>query len=106
MSLYDRLASKPEGARALAKSRLVRELDKAFTGASRGRTVEDTDLTRRARRQIRRRLRFWPSVIAAAAEYLHAYGYELTVELVPAGQPRADVLAKREAARSERNGAE
>jgi len=96
MSLYARLAATPEGERALAKSRLVRELGNAFSTASRGRTMFDTDLTWRDRWRLRRRLASWPSTIGAVAEYLHAYGYELELTLVPAGQPRAEVLARRQ----------
>lgn len=33
--------------------------------------------------------------ITMLAEYLHATGYEMTVAVVPAGQPRAEVLARR-----------
>lgn len=87
-----RHATTNEG-RQRAKNNLVYAIAEATTTASRGRNVEDTDLGKHARRQIRRRLRFWPSTIAAIAEYLHAYGYELTVTLVPAGQQRATTTA-------------
>lgn len=98
MSLHDRLAATPEGGRALAKARLVHDFNEALLTASRGRTMFDTDLSRRDRWRIRRRLASWLGNVEAIAEYLHAYGYELEVTLVPAGQPRTDVLARRKAA--------
>jgi hypothetical protein len=102
MMLYERLAATPEGARGLAKARLRTKLLEALWGAVEACGGEDefrrrTGLSKRRLRRVsteRADIR-----IDELGDWLHAAGFELEVTLVPAGQPRADVLKQRAAAK-------
>jgi hypothetical protein len=97
--LYERLAATPEGARGLAKARLRTKVIEALWEAIEACGGEDefrrrAGLSKRRLRRVsieRRDIR-----ITELADWLHAAGFELEVTLVPAGQPRADVLERRE----------
>lgn len=107
MSLYDRLASSPEGARALAKARLRTRVLEALWEAIEACGGED-EFRRRAgvsKRRLRRvSTERHALTVTQLAEWLHAAGFELEVTLVPAGQPRAEVLEQRAQAIAEREG--
>jgi hypothetical protein len=102
-SLYERIAATPEGERGLAAARLRRRvatlvymgsggLDEREVGRSSG-------LSRRAARRLRKRP--GAATIGDLAAWLWACGYEVGIRLVPAGQPRQDILARRAAALGE-----
>lgn len=101
MSLYDRVAARPGGNRALASARLKRailgSLHQAF---ARSGMESQSDLARRL--GVRRsavnqvfngdgNLR-----ITTVAEYLYEMGYELNVTIVKAGEPRAAAIEGRD----------
>ena len=97
MTLYDRVAATPDGSRALAAARLRREVLRCLhrAQAASGLTVADIATAIGGRRRDVRRdfdgdgnLR--PDVVA---RYLHAMGYEVELQLVAAGEPRAKVVA-------------
>lgn len=102
MSLYERLSATHDGRRALAKARLrtqviegLREAVEACGGGE--------DEFRRCAGLSKRRLRRVSTERAdirvdELADWLYTAGFELEVTLVPAGQPRADVLERREVA--------
>lgn len=101
-SLYDRVASKPGGEAALAAARLRREvlvaLDQAF--AASGLTTK-TEIARRLnirRSAVSQVFRGDGNLrINTLAEYLFTLGFELDVNLVPAGEPRRAELEGRHA---------
>jgi transcriptional regulator with XRE-family HTH domain len=102
VSLYDRVAARPGGARALASARLKRAILSSLHQALAQSGMESqSDLARRL--GVRRsavnqvfngdgNLR-----ITTVAEYLHEMGYELNVTLVKTGEPRATALEGRDA---------
>ena len=100
MSLYDRLAATPEGERGLAAARLRRWVyHLAYTAAS-GRTdAEMRQLSGLPKRTVRKLLHgdsdLGDLTVNELAAWLWAGSYEADIKLVRAGQPRADVLAKR-----------
>lgn len=96
--LYERLADRPGGARLLAQARLKRRVREVMVTAENETKTDDSmvifdALPRNERRDLTAD-RLWDSITSLAG-YLHDLGYELTVELVPAGQPRAEVLRQR-----------
>lgn len=102
MSLYERLSATHDGRRALAKARLRTQVIEGLREAVEACGGEDefrrrTGLSKRRLRRgstERKRIR-----VDELADWLHAGGFELEVRLVPAGQPRADVLKQRAAAK-------
>ena len=98
MTLYGRLAATPEGARGLVKARLRIKVIEALWEAIEACGGEDefrrrTGLSKRRLRRVsteRKHIR-----VDELADWLHA-GFELEVRLIPTGQPRAEVLARRE----------
>jgi hypothetical protein len=99
VTLYERVAATPEGARGLAKARLRTKVIEALWEGIEACGGEDefrqrTGLSKRRLRRVsteRKDIR-----ITDLADWLHAAGFELEVTLVPVGQPRAEVLARRE----------
>lgn len=111
MSLYDRLAATPEGARGLAVARARREALKALAravNAAGGYTELGEASGVPAKRIIDAMGGNGNIKVGRLARMLHGGGFELEIRLVPAGQPRADVLARRaeiEQLRGERDAA-
>lgn len=101
MTLYERLAATPEGARGLAKARLRTKLLEALWEAVEACSGED-EFRQRAGLSKRRLHRVSTERagirVDELADWLYTAGFELEVTLVPAGQPRADVLERREVA--------
>jgi transcriptional regulator with XRE-family HTH domain len=103
MSLYERVLARPGGGRALAVSRLKRtvlaSLHEAFRRSG---TASQSDLARRLhvrRSAVNQVLNGDGNLrVSTLAEYLYEMGYELTLNLVKAGEPRAAALAGRTAA--------
>lgn len=101
MSLHERLSATHDGRRALAKTRLRTQVIEGLWEAVEACGGEDefrrrAGLSKRRLRRVsieRRDIR-----VDELADWLHAGGFELEVRLVPAGQPRADVLERREVA--------
>lgn len=96
MTLYERLASTPDGARLLAQARLPREILRCLHRAQKtsGLSIEDiAAATGDRRRDIKRAFdgdgNLRPDFVA---RWLHAMGYEAEITLVPAGEPRRKVL--------------
>lgn len=94
--MYDRLASSPDGSRALAQARLRRETLRALhrAQAASGLSVEEiADVIGGRRRDVRRDFdgngNLKPDMVA---RYLHAMGCELELRLVPVGEPRRAVV--------------
>jgi transcriptional regulator with XRE-family HTH domain len=108
-SLYDRIASTDDGSRRIASARLRREVLKLIHRAHRASGLSQVELARKLgvrKSAVNQVLRGDGNVrITTAAEYLHAMGYEMTVSLVPAGQPRAAVLERRARATAAPRGA-
>lgn len=100
MSLYERLAATPDGARALAKARARHDLLRALCWAveTAGGPAEFAKQAGIRVGRVRRVLNGDGNVrINLIADWLHAAGFEMEVRLVPAGQPRQDVLDRRAA---------
>lgn len=100
-SLYERIAQRGEGARFLAAARLRREVLKILHRALAAAEINQVELAARLgvrKSAVNQVLNGDGNVrITTLAEYLHACGHEATLALVPAGQPRQEVLARREA---------
>lgn len=98
-SLYERFAGTDDGARRLAVARLRREVLKALHRALKASNLSQVDLAERLgvrKSAVSQVLNGDGNVrITTLAEYLYATGHELTMAVVPAGQPRAEVLARR-----------
>ena len=99
-SLYERIARTADGRRRLANSRLRREVLDVLHRALRNSGLSQTDLAVRLgvrKSAVNQVLNGDGNVrIGTLANYLLAADHELKLELVPAGQPRAEVLARRE----------
>jgi len=94
MSLYERIAAQPGGPRHLAAARLVHAIGGALAEAELkgGELAEEyRSLSWRERRHITH----LNDTVRALGGYLYDLGYEMTVQLVPAGQPRTEVLKRR-----------
>lgn len=92
MSLYDRLASTPEGARGLAAARLRRTTLNRLWDAFEASGLSEKDLAKKAGMRVRRVRRILhgdgnvePTTLATL---LYAAGYEAEIRLVPAGELR------------------
>ncbi|MBS2963094.1 helix-turn-helix transcriptional regulator [Actinocrinis puniceicyclus] len=98
-SLYDRLARTEDGSRHLAAARLRHEVLKLVHRAQRASGLNQVQLAKKLgvrKSAVNQVLRGDGNLrINTLAEYLHATGFEMTVELVPAGQPREHVLLRR-----------
>lgn len=98
-SLHERFASTDDGARRLAVARLRREVLKTLHRALKASGLSQVDLARRLgvrKSAVSQVLNGDGNVrITTLAEYLYATGHEMKLAIVPAGQPRADVLARR-----------
>jgi transcriptional regulator with XRE-family HTH domain len=98
-SLYDRIARTEGGSRQLAAARLRHEVLKLVHRAQRASGLNQVQLAKRLgvrKSAVNQVLRGDGNLrINTLAEYLHATGFEMTVELVPAGQPREQVLLRR-----------
>lgn len=98
MSLYDRLSATPEQRRALAQARLRFQVWDALweaVGACGG-EAEFRRLAGVSKRRLRRVSTERRDLgVTELADWLHAVGFELEVRLVPAGQPRREVLERR-----------
>lgn len=99
MSLYDRIASSEAGSRALADARLRREVLELIHSALEECGLTQVEIAKRLgvrKSAVNQVLRGDGNVrITTLAEYLYATGHEMTVGLVPAGQPRRAVLERR-----------
>ncbi|MHA6764724.1 helix-turn-helix domain-containing protein [Streptacidiphilus sp. PAMC 29251] len=97
MTLYDRLAATPDGARRLAVARLRREAARCLRRAHLASELSVDDIASRAgshRRDLMRALGGGHDIsVEQLARYLHAMGYELELQLVPAGEPRRKATA-------------
>jgi hypothetical protein len=107
VSLYNRIASTPEGERGLAAARLRRWVYHLVYMAGGG--MGEAEMRRRSglsKRAARRLLRgdgdLGNLTVNEFAAWLWAGGYEADIKLVRAGKPRADVLERREAATASR----
>ena len=98
-NLYERFAGTEDGARRLAAARLRREALKALHRALKASGMSQVELAKRLgvrKSAVSQVLNGDGNVrITTLAEYLYATGHELTVAVVPSGQPRAEVLARR-----------
>jgi hypothetical protein len=90
VNLYDI----PGDARVTARSRLVYAVAEAQTTAEHANDNAE-HIHDALTRADRRRLRNLAATMAALGNYLHDLGYELAVQLVPAGQLRTAVLEER-----------
>lgn len=99
MSLYERIASTPEGERGLAMARLRRLVFHLIHVA--GENINDDGMRHRSGLSRRRARAMWHNggdvTINELAAWLWAGGYEAEIRIVPAGQPRTEVLARRAA---------
>lgn len=87
VSLYDRTAALPDGARALAQARLRSAVAGALWDACDGMPPRPPRRWRRSPLDRAGRIR-----VDELAGFLHDRGFELEVRLVPAGQPRAEAV--------------
>jgi transcriptional regulator with XRE-family HTH domain len=98
-SLYERIARTDDGSRRLASARLRHEVLKLIHRAQQASGLNQVELARRLgirKSAVNQVVRGDGNVrINTLAEYLHATGFEMTVQLVPAGQPRERVLRRR-----------
>jgi transcriptional regulator with XRE-family HTH domain len=98
-SLYERFAGTEDGARRLAAARLRHETLRALHRALNASGLSQVELAKRLgvrKSAVSQVLNGNGNVrITTLAEYLYATGHEMTVTVVPAGQPRAEVLARR-----------
>jgi hypothetical protein len=94
VSLYERMAAQPGGPRHLAAARLVHQIGGALADAERDAPEQINDFRSLSWRE-RRHITHLNDTIRALGGYLHDLGYEMDVQLVPAGQPRAEVLQHR-----------
>jgi transcriptional regulator with XRE-family HTH domain len=99
MSLYDRLASTVEGARALAAARLRRDVLGILHKSLEESGLTQTELAKKLgvrRSAVNQVFRGDGNVrINTLAEYLHALGFELNVQLVETGELRRAVVEQR-----------
>lgn len=99
-SLYDRLAETDAGARALASARLRYEALAAIHRAMAESGVTQTEVAKRLgirKSAVNQVLHGDGSMkMSTLAEYLHVLGYEVSLELVPAGTPRLRAIAEAE----------
>jgi transcriptional regulator with XRE-family HTH domain len=100
MSLYDRVRARSGGDRALAVARLKRTVLSALhEGLGMSGIASQSDLARRLgvrRSAVNQVLNGDGNVrISTLAEYLHEMGYELDLNLVRSGEPRAAALEAR-----------
>lgn len=101
VSFYDRIAATPDGLRHLATARLTTVISEEMWTALEAAGLDyDAVLSRLTWRQ-RRALRKISITAGALAAFLFECRHEMTTALVPVGQPRADVIARREAAARE-----
>jgi hypothetical protein len=100
MTLYDRVAATPGGARRLADARLRHAvlscLHRAKTASNL--TPDQLAAVLGVRRRVVRRVLNGNGDIGTGtlARYLHAMGYEAEIRLVAAGEPRQAVVERRE----------
>lgn len=102
MSPWDRIAATFEGRRSLAIARLSTAISEEIWTALDESGKRFDEVNRTLTRRQRRALRKISTTTDALAAFLFECGKELTTQLVPAGQPRAEVLAKRVAAMGDR----
>jgi transcriptional regulator with XRE-family HTH domain len=98
-SLYDRVARTEDGSRRLASARLRHEVLKLIQRAHEASGLNQVQLAKKLgvrKSAVNQVLRGDGNVrINTLAEYLHATGFEMTVALVPAGEPREAVMRRR-----------
>lgn len=96
MSIYDRLAKIPKGARALSVSRLRYEVLKVLHSSLQRSGLTQADLAGRLgirKSAVNNVLRGDGNVrVSTLAEYLHEAGFELEIKVVPLGRPREDAV--------------
>jgi hypothetical protein len=96
VTLYDRVAATPDGARRLAAARLRHEALHLLWDAkvASGLSVEQLAIELGVRRRAVRRVFSGDGNIPVAtlARYLHAMGYEAEIRLVVAGEPRRKIV--------------
>jgi DNA-binding phage protein len=98
VSLYERRAATPEGTRGLAAARVKREALKALSRAitAAGGYTELAEASGVSMDRIVDTLAGSGNIkIGRLARMLHGGGFELELTLVPAGQPRTQVLERR-----------
>lgn len=104
MFLYEIVAAKKDGERGLAMARLrrvvFRTLYKAAGSQNLNTIAHKAGLSKRAMRRAFRR--DGNITVDQFAAILWACGYEATIELVPAGSPREEVLIRRAEAMKEK----
>ena len=96
MSMYDRLAMMPKGARALSVSRLRYEVLKVLHASLQKSGLTQAELAARLgirKSAVNNVLRGDGNVrVSTLAEYLHGTGFELEIKAVPLGRPREDAV--------------
>jgi DNA-binding phage protein len=96
MTLYDRVAATPDGARALAQARLRHETLHLLwdAQAASGMSVEQLAKALGVRRRTVRRAFDGDGnlPVGTLARYLHAMGYEVELRVVAAGEPRRKMI--------------
>ncbi|MCX5352004.1 helix-turn-helix domain-containing protein [Streptomyces mirabilis] len=98
-NLYERLAATEEGTRALAAARLRYEALATIQDGLQESGLTQTELARRLgirKSAVNQVLHGDGNMrISTLAEYLHALGFEVTLEKVEAGEPRRQIVANR-----------
>ncbi|GAA4102398.1 hypothetical protein GCM10022248_89250 [Nonomuraea soli] len=100
-ALYERLAAQPDGLRLLAAARLRRKVIKVLHRSLELSGLSQSDLGKRLGRRrsaVNQVFKGDGNVrVETLAEYLYEMGFELDLQLVPAGELRRAALEQREA---------